>query len=134
VVRALIEWQVTDLLVHSQNLIRENGVASLADVRRAPNLIGNAELARRAKAEFEAFLRERVYRHPRVRAMAERGQQQVRALFSAYRNTPGEMSARFAQRMAAEKADQVVCDYIAGMTDRFARQEYERLFPNERTV
>jgi dGTPase len=134
VVRALIEWQVTDLLDHSQNLIRTRGVAALADVRRTPNLIGNSDAVLRAKAELEGFLRERVYRHPRIRAMAERGQGMVRALFSAYRAAPGEMSPRFGQRATAEPAEQVICDYVAGMTDRFARQEYGRLFPHDQAV
>src|SRR5438034_1375369 len=84
VVRALIEWQVTDLLDSTRERIRRERVESLADVRRVPDLVGNTEPARRAKAGLEAFLGERVYRHPQVRAMAERGQRWVRALFGAY--------------------------------------------------
>ena len=129
VVRALIEWQVTDLLEETRRRIRLHGVESLADVRRFPDLVGNTEAASRAKAELEAFLSERVYRHPRIRAMAERGQRMVRELFAAYRSAPAEMSARFIQSSVGETPERAVCDYIAGMTDRFARQEYERLFP-----
>jgi len=58
----------------------------------------------------------------------------VRALFAAYRAAPAELSDKFARRAGAEAVEQVVCDYIAGMTDRFARQEYERLFPENRPV
>jgi dGTPase len=58
----------------------------------------------------------------------------VRGLFNAYRAAPAEMSAKFARRAGAEPAERVVCDYVAGMTDRFARQEYERLFPENRPV
>jgi dGTPase len=134
VIRALIEWQVTDLLTHTQNRIREKGVSSLADVRDTPDLVGNTKPARRAKADLEAFMRDRVYRHPRVRAMAERGQELVRTLFAAYLAAPEEMSGQFANRAATEAAEVVVCDYVAGMTDRFARQEYDRLFPPDQRV
>jgi dGTPase len=134
VVRSLIEWQVTDLLTETQNRIRRERVMCLSDVRRVPDLVGNSEPACRAKADLEAFLHDRVYRHPRVRAMAERGQRWVRALFSAYRDAPAEMSNQFARRVTAEPAERVICDYVAGMTDRFARQEHERLFPQDRQV
>jgi dGTPase len=129
VVRALIEWQVTDLLNETQTRLQRQSVASLADVRRIPDLVGNSEAAADAKRELETFLSERVYRHPRIRTMAERGQRMVRELFTAYRATRSEMSDRFIQSSVGEPPDRVVCDYIAGMTDRFARQEYERLFP-----
>jgi dGTPase len=134
VVRVLIEWQVTDMLTRTQNLLREERVSSLDDVRRLPDLVGNTEPARQAKGDVEAFLRERVYRHPRVREMAERGQRHVRGLFSAYQSVPSEMSAESAQRAQSEPVETVVCDYVAGMTDRFARQEYERLFPADQRV
>jgi dGTPase len=134
VIRALIEWQVTDLLTHTQNRIREAGVSTLADARRTPNLVGNTEPARQVKADLEAFLCDRVYRHPRVLAMADRGQEWVRALFAAYLATPSEMSGQFAKRAGSEVTEIVVCDYVAGMTDRFARQEYDRLFPPDRRV
>jgi dGTPase len=134
VIRALIEWQVTDLLVYTQDRLRAERVATVADVRRVPDIVGTTPAARQAKAELEAFLHERVYRHPRVRAMAEQGQRWVRALFDAYRAAPDEMSERFSRRSADEPPERVVCDYIAGMTDRYTRQEHERLFPRESSV
>ena len=134
VVRALIEWQVTDLLAYTQNRIWDERVESLDDVRRVADLVGNSEVAARAKADLETFLHVRVYDHPRIRSMADRGQHWVRTLFGIYRDIPGEMSERFAQRASEEPVEIVVCDYVAGMTDRFARQEYERLFPPDRRV
>jgi dGTPase len=134
VVRALIEWQVTDLLSETQNRIERERITSLADVRRVPDLVGNGEPAQRAKEALEVFLHERVYRHPRVRAMQERGQRCVHGLFSVYRAAPTEMSEPFARRVGDETIERTACDYVAGMTDRFARQEYERLFPNDRQV
>jgi dGTPase len=134
VARALIEWQVTDLLEYAQSRLRHERVETLSDVRRIPGLVGNSEPARQAKAAWEAFLLERVYRHPRIRDMAGRGQQWVKGLFAAYRSSPSAMSERFTHRVASEPLEQVICDYVAGMTDRFARQEYERLYGGVRAV
>ncbi len=134
VIRALIEWQVTDLIVYTQGRIAAERVESVADVRRVPDLVGLNEPARQAKEELEAYLTERVYRHPRVLAMAGRGQQKLRALFGAYLAAPEEMSGRFTRRAGGAPRPRVVCDYVAGMTDRFARREFARLFPREPLV
>lgn len=134
VVRALIEWQVTDLLAQTATELRRHRVESLADVRRLPGLVNLSEPAQALIGEVEAFLLERVYRHPTVQAMAADGQRRLKALFAAYCQAPEEMSDRFAARVGAESLPRVVGDYLAGMTDRFARKESERLFPAERSV
>jgi dGTPase len=134
VIRALIEWQVTDLLTATASRLDSLGVASLADVRRVPGIVGVSDEAQLAKSELEEFLYDRVYRHPRVRAMAESGQRMIRDLFAAYSAAPGEMSPRFARRAGEEPLPRVVGDYLAGMTDRFAREEHGRLFARDRTV
>jgi dGTPase len=134
VIRALIEWQVTDLLATTSSRLHENRIESLADVRRVPGLVCISEEAQAAKTELETFLYERVYRHPQVRAMAEVGQRLIRELFEAYCAEPSEMSERFARRTPDEPMPRIVGDYLAGMTDRFARQEHGRLFPLGRPV
>jgi dGTPase len=134
VIRALIEWQVTDLLTTTANRLRENRIASLEDVRRTPGLVGISVEAQTAKDQLEMFLYERVYRHSRVRAMADEGQRMIRELFAAYCSDPAEMSERFARRTPHEPMPRIVGDYLAGMTDRFARQEHGRLFPRGRAV
>lgn len=134
VIRALIEWQVIDLLSTTTEQLRVQRIESLDDVRRSPGLIALSPEAEQAKSELEKFLFERVYRHPRVRGMAEDGQALIRDLFTAYSAEPGQMSARFARRIHDESLPCVVGDYLAGMTDRFARQEHQRLFPRARPV
>ena len=91
-------------------------------------------LGEMTNAEVEAFLLERVYRHPTVQAMAADGQRRLRALFATYCQAPEEMSGRFAARVGGEPVPRVVGDYLAGMTDRCARKESERLFQAERSV
>lgn len=134
VIRALIEWQVTDLLTATADNLQTQRIESLDDVRRTPGLVGWSADAQSAKSELEEFLYRRVYRHPRVRGMAEEGQALIRKLFAAYMTEPAQMSARFARRIHDEATPCVVGDYLAGMTDRFARQEFQRLFPHARPV
>jgi dGTPase len=79
----------------------------------------------RAKAtELKAFLFANLYRHPRVMETTGRAQQVVHELFSCYLRAPGEMQAGYAARSDTQRA---VADYIAGMTDRYALREHERL-------
>jgi dGTPase len=93
-----------------------------------------SEPFREAQRELKEFLREHVYRHPRVRQMTEQAHETVRLLFDSLRADfdlmPDDHAAR--ARAAAERGDdsgaaRVVCDYVAGMTDRFALQTRDAL-------
>ena len=81
--------------------------------------------------ELKRFLFRNLYRHPQVMEMTGRAQQVVRELFAAYVADPAAMKPRFAARAQAadnENAQaRVVADFIAGMTDRYAAREHERL-------
>lgn len=74
------------------------------------------------------FLHERFYRHHRLVRMDHKAKHIVSRLFAAYVNEPRLMPPRFAQRVDAQGAHRVVCDYVAGMTDRYCQREYARLF------
>jgi dGTPase len=129
VVRALIDWQVSDLLEHTRQRLRREGVRTVADVRRAAEpLVGPGPEVRALKQALEAFLHERVYRHYRVARMAAKGRRFLQALFQEYCRSPRQLRDRYAQRARAEGVERVVCDYLAGMTDRYAQDEYLRLF------
>ncbi|GIW81793.1 MAG: deoxyguanosinetriphosphate triphosphohydrolase-like protein [Gemmatales bacterium] len=129
VVRALIDWQVTDLLEHTRRRLREQNIKSVEDVRSAPQLLAlPGEQIRAWKAELEAFLHTHVYRHHRVMRMAAKGKRFVRALFEEYCRSPEQLPKRYAERAREGNLERSVCDYLAGMTDRFAQDEYLRLF------
>lgn len=84
--------------------------------------------------ELKAFLLERLYRHPRVIRMQKKAERVVTELFQAYVSEPAQLPLEVQARIG-EDGDlyRVVCDYIAGMTDRFALQEYAKMFdPYER--
>ncbi len=129
VVRDLIDWQVSDLLEHTRQRLRQQRVRTVADVRGAGAvLVGPGPEVRALKAGLEEFLHRRVYRHPRVMRMTVKGQRFVREMFAEFTRVPGQLPERYGRRIGAEPAERVVCDYLAGMTDRYAQDEYLRLF------
>jgi dGTPase len=146
VVRELIAWQVGDLIEETGRRLAALGVNSVADVRACPTpVVGFAPELTEIKAAYQTFLHERVYRHHRVVRMAEKGKAVLRRLFAAFVGTPELLPERYLARWSAAPAgvlrrarttvvppeaslERVVADYLAGMTDRFARQEYLRLF------
>jgi dGTPase len=129
VVRTLINWQVGDLLEHTRRRLAEAGVRSVADVRRAAEpLVAFGPEAQRLRAELEDFLHRRVYQHYRVQRMALKGRRIVTALFAEFRREPQLLPDRYRKRVGVLPVERVACDYVAGMTDRYAQDEYLRLF------
>lgn len=78
--------------------------------------------------ELDRFLLERVYRAESVAAMDRKAKRIVTSLYDAYFETPSRLPQRYASRIEQQGLHRVVTDYLAGMTDRFCMQEYERLF------
>jgi dGTPase len=129
VVRALIDWQVSDLLTHTRERLRVDNIRTLTDVRACPRpLVVPGPEVQQLKAELEEFLRRKVYQHFRVTRMAAKGQRLLHALFAEFCRVPRLLPDRYYQRAQNEPVERVVCDYLAGMTDRYAQDEYLRLF------
>lgn len=150
VVRELLAWQVNDLLEETARRVAARRPQTLADVRATEPLVGFGPDVERMKQALAQFLRERVYRHHRVLRMTANGKRILRALFDEYVKAPELLPERHLRRWAGATSvagppadpplpgrrlvpplEVVVGDYLAGMTDRFAQQEYRRLFqPN----
>jgi dGTPase len=79
-------------------------------------------------AEHETFLSERAYQHPRVAAMDYKARLIIRAVFEAHVKQPRLLPVRYFRRIDEQGLHRVVCDYIAGMTDRFCQDTYHTLF------
>jgi dGTPase len=117
--------------------VTASGVSSPADVRAHPRLVSFSSEMRELTKEMKRFLFANLYRHPRVMASRENAKQILRDLFEVYCERPGEMQAGYAKRAIRHVNEagpehgnglqRVVADYVSGMTDRFAVQEYERL-------
>jgi dGTPase len=128
-VRKLIDGLVRDLLEHTRERLRQERIRSLADVRSAGSILVEPSPAMRAlKSELEEFLRRRVYNHCRVQRMAVKGSRIVRQLFEEFSRMPRLLPERYSRRIGAQQPQRTVCDYVAGMTDRYAQDEYLRLF------
>jgi dGTPase len=129
VIRALIDWQVCDLLEQTRLNLKQQRIGSVADVRGCAQEIvcpGHEVLA--LKAELEAFLYEKVYRHYRVMRMANKGQRILKTMFDEFCRAPQQLPTRYYKRSQQTSVPRTVCDYLAGMTDRYAQDEYNRLF------
>ena len=122
--RRMLSDQVYDVIDTTRAAIRAAGVNSADEARRAGPLLRFSEDMKLRSAGLKKFLFASLYRHPQVTARMGQAKQAVRELFEAYIAQPREMRPEFACR---EDRHRAVADYIAGMTDRFALREHERL-------
>lgn len=134
IVRFLINHEVTALLEQTAANIESLPARSLEDVRRAPGpLVAFDEETERLRRELQDFLMERVYQHYRVMRMATKARRFIEELFTAYIRNPKQLPRSALRFVDEDGLERVVCDYIAGMTDRYAQDEYLKLFaPFER--
>ena len=130
-IRTLIGWGATDAVQNTDQRIREEGIDSEEKLRaRGEPIIGFSDPMAARLHELKGFLYEQLYRHWRVVRMAAKAERVLRALFDAYITEPAQLPDTVQARIAAsdEPMERLVCDYVAGMTDRFALDEYARLF------
>jgi len=135
-IRRLVGIEVSDTIRATGDSLRSNGVESLADLRGLAHNVANYSAAtQKLNRELKRYLFDHFYRHYRVVRMATKAERLLRDLFASYLQQPLQLPRETLQK-ADEQAgglERVVCDYIAGMTDRFAVQEHKRLYdPEER--
>ena len=126
-IRRMLSQQVYDVIDATRACIAEHQPQNAAEARRCPPLIRFSPEMREASTELKRFLFKELYRHPQVNETTARAKQVLSELFAAYVHAPVEMQAAFAERAADKGLHRAVADYIAGMTDRFAVREHERL-------
>ena len=123
-----------DIVAESRRRIAAAEATSVDDVRNCSQaLVGfSPEMASRV-AEQAAFMQERIYHHHRLIRMDDKARRFITDLFDAYLAEPRLLPPRFHRRINEQGLHRILCDYIAGMTDRFCQDEYKRLFePFER--
>lgn len=126
-VRGMINTLVTDLIAQSTRNIADTGISNLDEVRTAPPLIGFSRAIKKEQQELKKFLYENLYRHYCVMRMNEKARQTVERLFLAFSAEVRLLPPHYQEKFVNE-GHQVIADYIAGMTDRYAIKEYRRLF------
>ena len=132
IVRRMINALVSDLIESSKNNIKAKHPADINDVRNAGEvLIKLSEQMQEKNLELKRFLRKHLYQHERVQVMTNQAKQTVRMLFEHYMADTGLLPEDIQQNMAGvqqpEERARMVADYIAGMTDRYAIAEFERI-------
>jgi dGTPase len=135
VVRRMIDALVRDLYATSEDAVARAAPQSVDDVRSMDRaLIGFSEPFVAAQATLKGFLREHLYTHPHVRRMTQQAHDTICLLFERFEADYGRMPSKHAARAAAAAerdgnsgAARVICDYIAGMTDRFALETRDAL-------
>jgi dGTPase len=128
-VRHLINLIVSDLVEATATRLREVKPRSPDDLRNLPErVVCFSARIDDEKKQLETYLLDHFYRHYRVARMAWKARRFVREIFTAYVDDPRQLPTEYQKRMKDDGEYRVVCDYVAGMTDRYAQQEYLRLF------
>jgi dGTPase len=124
-IRRMLSAQVYDVIAATTANIEAAQPLNIAQVRQAKPLLAFSAPMRLQSAELNRFLLANLYRHPQVMETTERAKNIVTELFAAYCNDPTQF--QFDEKTATVSLHRAVADYIAGMTDRFAAREHERL-------
>jgi dGTPase len=123
-IRRMLSAQVYDVIDATRATLEALAPGDADAVRRAPPVVAFSEGMRAQSETLQRFLFRNLYRHPQVVQTTDQAREVVRELFDAYLERGAEMPESFAERADRPRA---VADYIAGMTDRFAMREHERL-------
>jgi len=133
-ISALIGYLINDVVSYTEGLIRLYDLRSPGDVRSANAImVGYSPPIEQQSRVLKEFLLEHVYRHYKVERMRIKAERYVSILFDTYHNNPTLLPGKYRARVGEGEGERVICDYIAGMTDRYALDEYKKLFePYER--
>lgn len=128
-IRHLVGMEVSDVVTATDQRLRDSGVKSVDELQRlSHNVIGFSDEMKRRNRELKDFLYNNLYRHYRVVRMAVKAERILSSLFEAYCEEPSILPPQTRSYIEARGLERAVCDYIAGMTDRYAIEEYHKLF------
>ena len=130
IIRLLIDAQVTDLIKETQKKIKKAKVRSAKDaINLDYKLVSFSQDMEALRLPLKDFLMRELYRNYRVVRMSDKAKRFITELFKIYLNSPQQLPEETAGRIkSTEDTRRVICDYIAGMTDRYALDEYKKLF------
>ena len=133
-ISAIIGLLITDITETTVANIHVNNIQTLEDLRNVNSQIVcfSPKIADKNR-QLKRFLMENLYHHYKVERMRVKAERYLTQLFDVYISHPTLLPRKYLEKMEREGRERVVCDYIAGMTDRFALDEFKRLFePYER--
>ncbi len=133
-IRQLVGMMVTDMIESTDKRLKESGTKSPLDLQKMKtNVIGYSEDVQRRNRELKDFLYKKMYSHYRVVRMAVKAERVISDLVNAYKAEPAILPDTAQIFIDKRGLERTICDYIAGMTDRFAIEEHQKLFnPSEK--
>ncbi|HVE11225.1 MAG TPA: deoxyguanosinetriphosphate triphosphohydrolase [Paraburkholderia sp.] len=126
-VRRIINTLIVDLIDTTTRNLLQHAPRSLDEVRAAPPLVGHSDAVSAQATQLKRFLFKNLYRHYRVMRMASKARRVVKGLFDAFSADSRLLPPNY-QSADPQLQPRLIAHYIAGMTDRYALKEYQRLF------
>ena len=128
-IRKLIGMEVTDLVTATDERITSSRAKSALEIQKLQhNVIGFSEEMQARNRQLKDLLFTRLYRHHRVVRMQVKAERILSDLFNAYRTEPAILPEHVRKNIEMRGLERTLCDYIAGMTDRYATEEHQKLF------
>lgn len=128
-IRQLVGIMVTDMVEATDKRLKESKAKSALDLQKLKyNVIGYSEEMQRRNRELKDFLYKKLYRHYRVVRMQVKAERLITDLFNAYHAEPLMLPTTVHKLIDTRGLERTICDYIAGMTDRYAIEEHQKLF------
>ncbi len=129
IIRRMIGIEVSDLIETSHQRLLENNIRSVEELQHLPyNIVSYSEDLHRRNRELKDFLYSNLYRHYRVIRMAVKAERIISDLFKMYQAEPETLPRHIYYLRDEYGLERTICDYLAGMTDRYAVDEYQKLF------
>jgi dGTPase len=130
IIRNLINLQVTDLIENTAKAAKKLKIVDSSDIKKSKNrVISFSEEMKELRKEMRKFLFDNLYCHWRVLRMSDKAKRFIKSLFYVYLNNPDLIPPVYKGNLAQNIGiKRIICDYIAGMTDRHALEEYKKLF------
>ncbi|HDD61523.1 MAG TPA: deoxyguanosinetriphosphate triphosphohydrolase, partial [Chloroflexi bacterium] len=134
IIRRMIGIEVRDLIECTDQKINKSGITSVEELQKLPyNVICFSDEMKENNRELKDFLFKNLYKNHRVIRMQVKAEGIISALFSAYEKNPLMLPEHIQTGIENKGLQRSICDYIAGMTDRFAIGEHQKLFdPTQR--
>ena len=134
IIRRMIGIEVEDVIISTDKKIQQSGVTSVESLQKLPhNVISFSDHMQENNRELKDFLYKNLYQNHRVIRMQVKAERIISDLFAAYQKDPLMLPNHIQNRIEKKGLERSICDYIAGMTDRFAIDEHQKLFdPTQR--
>ena len=127
-IRELVGFSVNNIVETTDARLQAAGINSPDGVQlHDSNIVGYSDAIQQEIKQLKAFLLQNMYRHYRLMRMTNKAERFIGDIFEAYIKEPAMLPTKTQAKLKTDSKERVICDYIAGMTDRYALDEWERL-------